>query len=83
MDFDFHYDENGEKTTLYYILGERPLKVTCVDSLPVKIQALDFEARKFIIDNTLIKRINDAVELRKVNEADFRNFCLSKGIKPI
>lgn len=80
---DFEYDEDGEQTVLYYILGEIPIKVSCEDSFPYRAERGDYETKAFVLDNSVIKRINDADDIRKVSEVDFRNFCLSRGIKPI
>ncbi|MBK6896789.1 MAG: hypothetical protein IPH06_09380 [Alphaproteobacteria bacterium] len=80
---DFEYDEEGEISVLYYILGEIPIKLTCEDSFPFRAERGDYDTKSFILDNGVIKRINDSADVRKVSEADFRNFCLSRGIKPI
>ncbi len=80
---EFDYDEDGEQTVLYYILGEVPIKVSCEDSFPYRAERGDYETKAFVLDNSVIKRINDADDIRKVSEVDFRNFCLSRGIKPI
>lgn len=80
---EFEYDEDGDETVLYYILGEVPIKVTCEDSFPFRAERVDFATKSFVLDNSIIKRINDADDVRKVSEIDFRNFCLSRGIKPI
>lgn len=82
-DQDFEYDEDGEETVIYYILGELPIKVTCEDSFPFRAERGDIESKSFVLDNSLIRRINDSSDVRKVSEVDFRNFCLSRGIKPI
>lgn len=82
-DQDFEYDEDGEETVIYYILGEIPIKVTCEDSFPFRAERGDFESKSFVLDNSLIRRINDSADVRKISELDFRNFCLSRGIKPI
>ena len=80
---DFEYDEDGEISVLYYILGEIPIKLTCEDSFPFRAERWDYDAKSFVLDNGVIKRINDSADVRKVSETDFRNFCLSRGIKPI
>ena len=80
---DFEYDEEGEISVLYYILGEIPIKLTCEDSFPFRAERWDYDTKSFVLDNGVIKRINDSADVRKVSEADFRNFCLSRGIKPI
>ncbi|MGN7437733.1 MAG: hypothetical protein ACTHOO_03740 [Alcanivorax sp.] len=83
MDFEFDYDDDGEETVLYYILGERPVKVTCIDSFPFQAETPDFDKGIFVKDNKVIKRINDSSDVVKVSENEFKEFCLSKGITPI
>ncbi len=80
---DFEYDEEGEISVLYYILGEIPIKLTCEDSFPFRAERGDYDTKSFILDNSVIKRNNDSADVRKVSEGDFRNFCLSRGIKSI
>ncbi len=82
-DINFDYDEDGEKTTIYYILGDRPIKVTCIDDVPDKILAYDFETKSFKRDGKLLRIINDSMEIRKIDELEYRNKCLSLGVKPI
>jgi len=79
----FDYDEDGEISVLYYVLGEIPIKLTCENSFPFRAERGDYDTKAFVLDNSVIKRINDSADIRKVSEADFRNFCLSRGIKPI
>lgn len=83
-DDEFEYEEDGEQSVLYYILeGEIPLKVTCENTFPYRIEKGDLLTKSFVLDNSMIREINDSFDIRKVSEIDFRNFCLSRGIKPI
>lgn len=82
-DFDFEFDEDAPDVISYYILGERPIKVTSSNGAPVMIETINFETKQFHIDNTLIRAITDSTEIQKVDEIAFRNFCLSRGVKPI
>ena len=84
MDFEFEYDDDGEETIIYYILGDRPVKVTCIDSFPIQAETPDYEQGGiFVKDNKVIRRINDSADVVKVTENEFKEFCLSRGIKPI
>lgn len=82
-EFEFEYDDDGEETYLYYILGERPVKITCIDSFPIQAETPDFEKKIFVRDNSVIKRVTDSADVIKVSVKDFNEFCLSKGIKPV
>lgn len=75
------YDEDGEETVIYYILGERAIIMRCIDSFPYKIETATSEDNVFVIDNGLISRINDSYDIDTVNENDFKSFCLSRGIE--
>lgn len=77
------YDEDGEVTITYYILGDRPIKVTCIDDVPDSIYAYSFETRAFERDGNMLRIINDSMDIRKVDELEYRNKCLSVGVKPI
>ena len=83
FEFEFDYDDDGEETDIYYILGENPIKVTCIDSFPARAETPDLKTKTFVTDNSIIKHINDSADVIKVSETDFINFCLSRGIKPI
>ncbi len=76
----FDYDEDGEESVIYYILGERPIIMYCIDSFPYKVETYDQDQGKFVRDNSLIKRINDSTDIDKVDAVEFKNFCLSRGI---
>lgn len=77
---EFDYDDDGEESVIYYILGERPIIMHCIDSFPHKVEVYDKDEGKFVRDNSLIRRINDSLEIDKVDENGFKNFCLSRGI---
>ncbi|MCB1593021.1 MAG: hypothetical protein KDI90_11290 [Alphaproteobacteria bacterium] len=79
---EFDYDEDGEISVLFYILGDIPIKVTCEDSFPFRAERGDTASRSLVLDNSMIRLINNADDVRKVSEAVFRDYCLSKGIKP-
>ena len=73
MDFEFEYDDDGEETVIYYILGDRPVKVTCIDSFPIQAETPDYEQDGiFVKDNKVIRRINDSADVVKVTENEFR-----------
>lgn len=76
----FDYDDAGEESVIYYILGERPIIMYCTDSFPYKIETYDHDQGRFVRDNSLIRQINDSLDIDKVDAVEFKNFCLSRGI---
>ncbi len=87
MNFDNSSPEQDrdykEIEVVYYLMGKRPIKVTYVDDFPEIVQTPDFETKKFIYDHTILKRIEDSVEVEKIDEQQFCNACLAIGVKPI
>lgn len=68
----------------YYLLGDRPIKVTCnASEIPLSAQIVDTKTKEFIYDLTLIPVITDSMDIRTIDENEFRNACLAKGVKPI
>lgn len=76
---DLGFDENAPEEMRYYILGVHPVRVTVIDETPVKIEKPD-ENGIFTQDNTLIRRLNDSMDVQEVDEPRFREYCLSRGI---
>ncbi len=76
-------DETGEEEIIYYIMGKRPIKVTFIDDFAEYVQAFDFDKKKFTLNRSVMKLINDSVEVRKVDRNEFANACLALGVKPI
>ena len=79
---EFDYDDDGEETVIFYIMGIKPIMVECIDSFPVFATALDFKTKEFAPYPELMRDINDSVEIVKVDEIEFRNACLALGAKP-
>ncbi len=77
---DFDYDPNAPEEIQYYIVGVHPLRVTVVDELPIKIEKPD-ENGVFVKDNAMIRRLNDSLDVEEVDEARFREYCLSQGVR--
>ncbi len=75
--------DDGVEEIVYYIMGTRPIKVTLIDNYPEYVQAFDFRKKQFVLDRTVMKLINDSVDVRRVNKNDFANACLAVGVKPI
>ncbi len=75
--------DDGVEEIVYYIMGKRPIKVTLIDNYPEYVQAFDFRKKQFILDRTVMKQINDSMDVRRVNKNDFANACLAVGVKPI
>ena len=88
-DIDEIYDEieleedTGEVRIVYYILGDRPIKVTFVDDFPELVQTPDMDKKVFTFDHSYLKIINDSMDIKKVDETTFCNACLAIGVKPI
>ncbi|PCJ02370.1 MAG: hypothetical protein COB14_02400 [Alphaproteobacteria bacterium] len=73
-----------ERIYHYYLLGDRPIKVTCsAMEIPINIEIVDSNKKKFVPDLSLISVITDSMDIRTINENEFRNACLAKGVKPI
>lgn len=81
-DIHFDFDEDAEEYFSYYILGERPVRLTVWNDAPILAETINFETKKFEIDNTFIMAIIDSLDAEKVSEADFINQCLKFGVKP-
>lgn len=75
--------DDGVEEIVYYIMGTRQIKVTLIDNYPEYVQAFDFRKKQFVLDRTVMKLINDSVDVRRVNKNDFANACLAVGVKPI
>ena len=75
--------EKAATTKNYYLYGECPVKVICVDGFPDTVHAYDFKTKTFIEDESYLKLITDSLDTKRIAEKAFRNFCLSRGIKPI
>lgn len=76
-------EETGEKRIVYYLMGLRPIKVTYIDDFPEYVQAYDFTQKKFVFDRSVIKLINDSLDVKRIDKNDFANACLAIGVKPI
>ena len=73
-----------ERIYHYYLLGDRPIKVTCnALEIPLSAQIVDSKKKEFIYDLALIPYINDSMDVIKIDENKFRDACLAKGVKPI
>lgn len=64
----------------YYVMGSRALRVTIKYDIPFRIEYVD-ETGAYVRDNTLIRRLNDSLDVDEVDEHRFREYCLSQGIK--
>ncbi len=64
----------------YYILGSRAIRVTIRYEIPFSIEYVDQDG-SFVRDNSLIRRLNDSLDVKQVEEHRFREYCLSQGIK--
>lgn len=68
----------------YYILGDRPIKVTCNQfEIPMRAEIYSAQDGGFIADLAIIKMITDDRNIKSINENEFKNACLAKGLKPI
>ncbi|PCJ99428.1 MAG: hypothetical protein COA45_05155 [Zetaproteobacteria bacterium] len=73
-----------ERVYHYYLLGNRPIKVTCsAMEIPINIEIVDSDKKEFVSDLSLVPVITDSMDIRKVDENEFINACLAKGVKPI
>lgn len=67
----------------YFAFGDNPVKLTYIDDVPILGEVIDYAAKTFKIDNTVVPRIFNSLEVREIDHNEFRNLCLSKGVKPI
>ncbi|MGH1456632.1 MAG: hypothetical protein ACRBDI_07615 [Alphaproteobacteria bacterium] len=68
----------------YYILGDRPIKVTCNQfEIPMRAEIYSAADGQFIADLEVIKMITDDRNIKKIDKSEFENACLAKGLKPI
>ncbi len=68
----------------YYILGDRPIKVTCNQiDIPIKAEIYSAKEGGFVSDLDVIKMITDDRDIKTIDRADFENACLAKGLKAI
>lgn len=72
--------DSEEETFQYYILGSRAIRVTVKYDIPFRIEYVD-QNGEFVKDRNLLSRLNDSLDVEKVEEHEFREYCLSKGIK--
>ncbi len=77
---DLDYKHDADEDIQYYIMGVHPLRVTVIDELPIKIEKPDDDG-VFVEDNAMVRRLNDSSDVEEVNEARFREYCLSKGVR--
>lgn len=76
-------EETGEVSVVYYLLGDRPIKITYVDDFPELVQTPDMDKKEFVFDHSYVKIVNNSLDVRRVDETTFRNACLAIGVKPI
>lgn len=74
------YDFDDSEEFQYYILGARAVRVTVKHNIPFRIEYVD-DNGEFVKDNSLIRRLNDSLDVSQVEEHKFREYCLSQGIK--
>lgn len=74
------YDFDDSEEFQYYILGARAVRVTVKYNIPFRIEYVD-DNGEFVKDNSLIRRLNDSLDVNQVKEHEFREYCLSQGIK--
>lgn len=79
-EYDKQNLDSEEEAFQYYILGSRAIRVTIKYDIPFRIEYVDKDG-EFVRDNNLIRRLNDSLDVSKVEEHEFREYCLSQGIK--
>lgn len=71
---------------VYYSLNDAlPVKVTNVNHMPENIEVYSQKEKRFIRDMRLISLFldDDDFSLCRITETEYRNLCLSIGVKPI
>mgnify|MGYP003669080812 CR=1 FL=1 len=82
-EFKFEFDENAKEYFEYYLLGERPVRLTIFNEAPVLAETVDLDSKKLIIDNMLIIRFLESTDAQEISKDDFVNQCLSFGVTPV
>lgn len=73
-----------ERIYHYYLLGNRPIKVTCsAMEIPINVEIVDSHTKEFVSDLSLVPIITDSMDIIQIDENEFRDACLAKGVKPI
>lgn len=76
-------DENAPLEYHYYLVGDRPLRIGYIAPyVSVIAEILNSETKKFYIDNTYMDRAATSVDIIRIDQAQFIDACLRKGVKP-
>ena len=76
-------DFDGPHEYIYYLAGVRPLRVGYIHPhIPVIAEVLNFETKKFEINNMYISYAAKSLDYIKLTEQEFVNECLKNGVKP-
>ena len=51
--------------------------------IPINVEIVDSKTKEFVPDLSLVPVITDSMDITQINETEFRNACLAKGVKPI
>ena len=80
----FGVDENAPMEYLYYIVGDRPLRIGHIaPEVPVIAEILDGETKKFEINNLYISYVAENTDVIELSREEFVDACLKRGVKPL
>lgn len=83
MDGLKNLDKSAPMEYIYYLVGDRPLRIGYIAlGVPVIAEIFDHETKKFIIDNFYISYAAESTEIIELDEQTFINECLKRGVKP-
>lgn len=82
LDFDFIYDEDGEETYEYYLLGDLPIRATVFNNSFILTETINIKTKSLGIDNIYITELKTSNDVKKISEVDFINQCLKFGVQP-
>lgn len=51
--------------------------------IPINVEIVDSHTKEFVSDLSLVPIITDSMDIIQIDENEFRDACLAKGVKPI
>ncbi len=76
-------EDTEERYARYYAFGDNPVKLTFIDDVAIKGEVIDYDLKTFKMDNAVVPRVMFSLDVVEIDEKEFRDLCLAKGVKPI
>lgn len=74
------FDNDAPESFSYYMLGERPVRVTVWNGAPTQTETINLNTKTLEIDNNYIMEVCEASDSIKVTEKVFIDQCLRLGV---